>query len=189
MDPAATLTGVAQERWLIDGFRGSTARWNVLAQQVMMARVDRAPGDEFTSSMDQWSGYEVQRRRVLRAFAERPEANGIVLTGDIHSHWANDLLVDEGTGAPKVVAAEFVGTSISSGGNGRAEPANHAVIMGENAAVKFHSGQRGYVVCDLGPDRCETAYRVVDFVDRPGGKVSTAARFVVENGRPGLVAG
>ena len=189
MDPAATLTGVEQERWLLDGFRGSTARWNVLAQQVMMARVDRAPGDEFTSSMDQWSGYEVQRRRVLRAFAERPEANGIVLTGDIHSHWANDLLVDEGTGAPKVVAAEFVGSSISSGGNGKAKPANHAVIMGENAAVKFHSGQRGYVVCDLSPDRCETAYRVVDVVDRPGGKVSTAARFVVENGRPGLVEG
>jgi alkaline phosphatase D len=88
-----------------------------------------------------------------------------------------------------VVAAEFVGSSISSGGNGKAEPANHAVIMGENASVRFHSGQRGYVVCDLSPDRCETAYRVVDFVDRPGGKVSTAARFVVENGRPGLLEG
>jgi hypothetical protein len=34
-----------------------------------------------------------------------------------------------------------------------------------------------------------TTYRVVDVVDRPGGKVTTAARFVVENGRPGLLPG
>jgi alkaline phosphatase D len=189
MDPAATLTGSGQERWLLDGFRASKARFNVLAQQVMMARVDRAPGDEFTCSMDQWAGYEVQRRRVIRALAERPEANGIVLTGDIHSHWANDLLVEDGEGPPQVAAVEFVGTSISSGGNGKAEPANRAVITGENPAVKFYSGQRGYVTCDLGPERCETTYRVVDVVDRPGGKVTTAARFVVENGRPGLLPG
>ena len=188
-DPAATLTGVEQERWLLDGFRASKARFNIMAQQVMMARVDRAPGDEFTCSMDQWSGYEVQRRRILRAFVERPEANPVVLTGDIHSHWANDLLVEEEGGRPKVAAAEFVGSSISSGGNGKAEPANHAVILAENEAVRFHSGKRGYVVCELGPDRCETAFRVVDFVDRPGGSVSTAARFVVENGRPGLLPG
>ena len=189
MDPAATLTGVEQERWLLDGYRSSPARWNVLAQQVMMARVDRAPGDEFTCSMDQWSGYEVQRQRVIRALAERPEANPLVLTGDIHSHWANDLTIDDEAGRPQPAAAEFVGTSITSGGNGKAEPANHAVIMAENEAVRFHSGKRGYVVCELFPDRCETAYRVVDFVDRPGGSVSTAARFVVENGRPGLVKG
>ncbi len=189
IDPSATLTGAEQERWLLDGYRSSKTTWNVLAQQVMMARVDRAPGDEFTCSMDQWSGYEIQRRRVLRALAERPEANPIVLTGDIHSHWANDLTIDDGAGRPKLAAAEFVGSSISSGGNGKAEPANHAVIMAENEAVRFYNGQRGYVVCDVAPERCETSYRVVDFVDRPGGRVSTAARFVVENGRPGLVAG
>ncbi len=187
MDPSATLTGVEQERWLLDGFSASKARWNVLAQQVMMARIDRAPGNEVTCSMDQWAGYEVQRRRLLRALSERPEANPLVLTGDIHSHWANDLMIDDGSGRPKVAAAEFVGTSISSGGNGKAEPANHAVIVAENESVRFHNGQRGYVVCELGPDRFETSYRVVDFVDRPGGRVSTAARFVVTNGRPGLV--
>jgi hypothetical protein len=30
---------------------------------------------------------------------------------------------------------------------------------------------------------------VVDFVDKPGGTVSTAARFRIENGRPGLQKG
>jgi alkaline phosphatase D len=150
----ATLTGSEQEAWLLDGFRASTARWNVLAQQVMMARIDRRAGAGEAYSMDQWPGYEQQRRRMLRAFAERPDANPLVLTGDIHSHWANDLVIDFDGGPSRKVGAELVGTSISSGGNGTGTPA------------------------DL---------EVVDFVEKPGGTVSTAASFRIENGRPGLV--
>src|SRR5262245_14871557 len=35
---AGTLTGEAQESWLADGLVHSSARWNVIAQQVMMSR-------------------------------------------------------------------------------------------------------------------------------------------------------
>ena len=66
----------------------------MLAQQVMMARVDQTAGENESYSMDQWPGYEINRRRILKFFAERKIANPIVLTGDIHSNWANDLLVD-----------------------------------------------------------------------------------------------
>src|SRR5690606_6748579 len=44
-DPDASLLGPVQEKWLFDGLAASPARWNILAQQVMMARVDRTPGD------------------------------------------------------------------------------------------------------------------------------------------------
>jgi len=185
----ATLLGAEQERWLLDGLRGGSARWNVLAQQVMMARVDRVPGPAEAYSMDQWPGYERERRRVLRALGERPEANPLVLTGDIHSHWANDLVVDadgDGAGA-RTVAAELVTTSISSGGNGTAAPAGLAALYAENPFVRFHSQQRGYVLCEAGSGECRCEFRVVDAVDRPDGQVSTAAAFVVADGRPGLV--
>ena len=52
----------AQERWLYDALGRSAGRWNVLPQQVMMARVDREPGDGERYSMDQWPGYEPSRR-------------------------------------------------------------------------------------------------------------------------------
>ena len=139
--------------------------------------------------MDQWPGYERQRRRILRAFGERPAANPIVLTGDIHSHWANDLVVDWGAEPPRVVGAELVGSSISSGGNGTATPAGLDLLLSDNPCLKFHSQQRGYVVCEADPRVCRAEFRVVDVVDRPGGTVSTAATFVVEDGRPGLVRG
>ena len=112
-EPARTLLGARQERWLLDGIGRSPARWQVLAQQVMVAPFDAEPGPEARLSMDTWTGYPAARARLLGAVAERAPHSTVVLTGDIHSHWVNELHADlrprEGPG----VAAEFVATSIS----------------------------------------------------------------------------
>src|SRR5262249_24314485 len=147
LDPSATLLGDRQEKWLLDGLARSPAAWNILGQQVMMARVDQAPGKDAKYSMDQWPGYEINRRRILRFFQERKIANPVVLGGDIHSNWVNDLALDfEGLNG-QTVATEFVGTSITSGGDGSVKPKNHDAILAENPCVKFHNTQRGYVRC------------------------------------------
>ncbi len=90
-DPAATMLGVNQERWLLRGLAGSRARWNVLPQQVMMAPVDRAPGQDRRYAMDQWGGYDAERTRLMEFFGARRTSNPVVLTGDSHSNWVNDL--------------------------------------------------------------------------------------------------
>jgi alkaline phosphatase D len=69
-----SLLGNAQEKWLCDQLALSRAKWNLLAQQVMMARVDRVPGESIAYSMDQWPGYEANRRRLLKYFHERKVA-------------------------------------------------------------------------------------------------------------------
>ena len=33
-DPSRTITGLEQETWLLDGYRRSRARWDLLGQQV-----------------------------------------------------------------------------------------------------------------------------------------------------------
>ncbi|MBB2947257.1 phosphodiesterase/alkaline phosphatase D-like protein [Actinoplanes lutulentus] len=58
---AGTLTGEDQERWLLKGLDRSPARWNVIAQQVMMSRT-RFPnptgaGPTTLANLDQWDGY------------------------------------------------------------------------------------------------------------------------------------
>jgi alkaline phosphatase D len=186
LDPRATLLGERQEAWLLDGLTASNGRWNVLAQQVMMAPVDRIAGEAMGLAMDQWPGYEMNRRRMLRAFHERKVSNPVVIAGDIHSNWANNLLADIDGGEPRVVASEFVGTSISSGGDGNASPNRLNELLAENPCVQFHNAQRGYVRCEITPDQWRTDYRVVEYVKRPGGPISTAASFVVENGQPSL---
>jgi alkaline phosphatase D len=186
LDPRGTLLGERQEAWLLDGLTTSHGRWNVLAQQVMMAPVDRIPGEAVGLAMDQWPGYEMNRRRILRAFHERKVSNPVVIAGDIHTNWANNLLADFDNLESRVVASEFVGTSISSGGDGVASPNRLEELLAENPFVKFHNAQRGYVRCEVTPEQWRTDYRVVEFVKNPGAAISTAASFVAENGQPGL---
>ena len=184
-DPAATLLGDRQEEWLQGVLRSSSAAWNVLPQQIMVARVDRQPGEEVTRSMDQWSGYDAARGRLLALLGERSVRNPVVLTGDIHSHWVNDLLEDFDDPASRVVATEFVGTSISSGGDGRPNTEYAEGVMRDNPFVRLHNAQRGYVSCDLTPELFTARYRVLDSVTRRGAPLETLAEFVVEDGRPG----
>ncbi|MGH9674144.1 MAG: alkaline phosphatase D family protein, partial [Bryobacteraceae bacterium] len=185
LSPEATMLGSQQERWLMDGLSRSRRRWNVIAQQVMMARVDRGAGEAQTYAMDQWAGYEIARNRLLKFLADRKPANPIVLTGDIHSNWVADLKPDYADPASPVVGAEFVGTSISSGGDGVDSYATVDAILPENPHVKFFNARRGYVRCVVTPERWESDYRVMSRVITPGGDISTQAGFVVENGRPG----
>ncbi|MDZ4783690.1 MAG: alkaline phosphatase D family protein [Planctomycetia bacterium] len=177
-----TMLGEQQRTWLCDGLADTPSNWKILAQQVMFARVDRKHGEEVGYSMDQWPGYEADRRRLLKCFRERQIANPVVLTGDIHSNWANELIADFDDLDSEPLAAEFVGTSISSGGDGAANPRGVERTLAENPFVKFNNAERGYVVCQLTPDTWRTDYRTVEYVTRPGATLNTRASFILESG-------
>jgi alkaline phosphatase D len=181
----ATILGERQREWLFDHVAASPARWHVLAQQVMMARLDLVAGPPEEFSMDKWTAYQPDAEAVLEFFATRKPSNPIVLSGDIHTSWACDLHLRPTDGASPIVGTEFVGTSISSGRDGIEVSARSQAILPENPHIKFHNGQRGYARCTIGRDRWTTDYRVVPFVSRPGASVETRASLVVENGRPG----
>ena len=184
-DPTATLLGDSQRNWLFDALRESPAEWNVMPQQVMMAQVDRMPGAEVRYSMDQWPGYAASRDRLLSFLAESRVRNPVVLTGDIHTNWVNDLLLDFDNPASPVVATEFVGTSISSSGDGGPNTDYAEGVMRDNPFVKLQNAQRGYVICDVSPDRWTARYRVLDRVSVRGAPRKTLAEFAVVSGRPG----
>ena len=185
LDPKQTMMGSAQEQWLMQGLRQSKARWNIIAQQVMVAPADGIAGQEQRFSMDQWNGYAAARKRFLDFLRDAKPSNPVVLTGDIHTNWVNDLKPEFYKENSPVVATEFVGTSISSGGDGSDVRPNTATLLAENPHIKFFNAQRGYVRCSLTPDRWQSDYRVLEAVSKPDASVSTRASFVVEHGKPG----
>lgn len=189
LDPAGTLLGKEQREWLFRGLTGSPSRWNVLAQQIMVGHVDRKAGPAEAFEMDQWPGYEFERRNLLRHFRDAKVRNPVVLTGDIHTNWANELGLDFERPEEGSVGVEFVGTSISSGGDGTLAPKTLADTYRENPFVKFHSAERGYLVCEVTPKAWRTDYRAVPFVTKPGAPVLTRATFTVEDGAPVLRRG
>lgn len=185
IDLRQSMLGIQQKNWMYQKLIDSASTWNVLAQQVMMGMVNRSgKPDDPKYSMDQWPGYAAERMQIVRFLKERCISNPVVLTGDIHSNWSNELRVDDRRIEEQVVATEFVATSLSSGGNGVAEPMGLQDLMSENPCVKFHNAERGYIRCTVTPERWQADYVVVDDVLQPGGKTFTRAAFVVEAGDP-----
>jgi alkaline phosphatase D len=185
LDPAATMTGPIQERWLLNGLDGSSARWNVIAQQTMFAEYDVAAGPAKAFNLDQGDGYVAARNRILSFLAQRRPANPIVLSGDIHSSWVHDLKTDFTNPGSPTIGTEFVGTSISSDFPA-SSIARVTAALPDNPHTKFFNGTlRGYVHCHLDRQRWTSAYRVVDTVRVPDVPTRTLAEFTVESTHPG----
>jgi alkaline phosphatase D len=197
-NPSATMTGAVQEDWLLDGLRRSKSRWNVIAQQVMMAAVDFGPGlalfDPQAAGLqirnaDAWDGYVASRNRLLGGVLDEKIANLIVLTGDIHSSWVAELKADFTNPLSPIVGTEFVGTSISSNFPPEFIPIIEGALLDPaNAHVKFFDGAfRGYVRCSVTPERWRSDYRVVDTVLLPTATVRTLKSFIIKHGHAGLL--
>ena len=131
--------GDGQEKRILDGIGASCSRWRLLANQVMVEPYDSDPTDAATLSMDQWSGYPVARDRRLRAVAQRAPNRTVVITGDIHSDWVNKLHSDFSRSDRPTIAAEFVATSISSGGDGSAALPATANVAVANPRTSNHT--------------------------------------------------
>ena len=187
VNPEQTMLGAEQRRWLYRSLLESHGKWNVLAQQVMMGMVGFGEGGDLYS-MDQWPGYTNERMAIMRFLANRKISNPIVLTGDIHSNWVNELRVDDRQPEQKVIATEFVVTSLSSGGNGIDQPSGAGRLKANNACMHYHNCERGYVRCVVTPKTWTRDYMVIDEVEKLGGKTILRASFVIEAGSP-LVQG
>ncbi|MFF7255410.1 alkaline phosphatase D family protein [Streptomyces microflavus] len=185
-DPARTITGAAQERWLTDGWRASDATWNVVPQQVTFAQRRDVPTAAYKFSMDAWDGYPASRQRVLAGAESAGVENLMVLTGDVHVAYAFELKKDFDDPASRTVGTEIVTTSVSSGKDGAERPANWQNQTRANPHMKHYDGRRGYTVVTLTEKQARADFRTVPTVTTPGAPVSTAASFVTEAGNPGL---
>jgi len=186
-DPARSLLGAEQERWLADGWDLGRP-WNLVAQQTLMARftwLDPAIGGGAYWT-DGWDGYAPARNRLLGTVAAKKVPGVVVLGGDVHSHYVADLKADYDDPAAPVVASEFCGTSITSlsVAQARVDAAREY-----NPHIRYgRSDQRGYMSFELDARQLRASIQVVDRPADPGSAVTTAARFVVDAARPGASA-
>ncbi|SDH39017.1 alkaline phosphatase D [Alteribacillus persepolensis] len=187
LDPSRTLLGEKQETWLLDGLDNASGKWHVLAQQIFFSKRNYGPStDDPLFSMDSWDGYTPARERIIDFVEEKDFDNIIVLTGDVHANWASNLLTDFDHADSRVFGAEFVGTSISSGGDGADKRADTDRILDQNEHIKFFNDFRGYVRCRVTPEQWRTDYRVVPYVSNKGADITTRASFVYEKNQEGI---
>ena len=186
LDPKRTLLGAEQEQWLFNNLGNSKSQWNVLAQQIFFAQRKSGNSTAPKFSMDSWDGYPAQRQRVTDFVAGKNLNNIIVITGDVHASWASNLTTDYNNPDAPIIGAEFVGTSITTGGNGSDWRADTAKYLADNPHIKFFNNYRGYVRCQVTPEQWRADYRVVPFVTEPGADISTRASFVYKKDQTGI---
>ena len=136
--------------------------------------------------MDKWDGYDVERARLLKFFSEKRPSNPIVLAGDIHNNWAGELKKDFLAEKSPTLGVEFVGTSVSTDGDGYDINDNFKKRIAKQPYVKFFNNQRGYVRTTVTPARWQADFQVLDKVTIPDGKMSTRKSLVVESGKSSI---
>jgi alkaline phosphatase D len=187
LDPKRTIVGTEQERWLFDNLGQATATWTVIGQQVpTFARdmIRAAPNGRF--SMDKWDGYVGSRQRLYARLKEAKTPNPIVLSGDVHVHFAADLKLDFENPKSDTVGVELTNTAVTSGGDGADVAANWERIRGDNPHIKYHSNRRGYIACTATPSTMTADFKIIDRVTVQDGAERTGASLIVEAGRSGL---
>ncbi len=182
-NPARSLLGAAQERWLTQGL-DSDRPWNLIGQQTLMARFAWSdPADDPSYWNDGWDGYSASRQRLLDAVAARQLRGTVVLSGDVHTHYVASLKLDFDRDKSPTIASEFCGTSITS--RSIAQARIDAAVK-HNPHVHLGRGdKRGAIVLDITDRRLHAHLLAVDDVQRVDSAVSTLASFVVEADKPG----
>jgi alkaline phosphatase D len=177
-----TITGATQEAWLLDGLAQHKATWDIIGQQVFFAREFDATG---AGNMDAWDGYRASRARIQQGWVDRTVRNPVVLTGDVHLAYANNLMADYANPASKVIGTELVATSITSDGNGTGSTTIPNAAT--NPHVKFFCDRRGYVRTTITPTQMTADFRSVASVTEHGAAATTTRSFAIHDGQPGLV--
>jgi alkaline phosphatase D len=194
-DPERSILGADQERWLMTSLGDSQARgarWRLIGQQVMFAPMSPV-AQGCISGSDSWDGYGASRKRVLDGIGAAGIDNVIVLTGDAHSAWANDVAVnpfdsaeyDPATGRGSRLV-EFVAPAVSS------PPAGGSAtqILETHPHVRFTDVSRnGYILLDVTRERAQAEWYFVPDVRERGTDQALGGMFQTLSGEAHLAPG
>ena len=185
-DPARTMLGAEQEKWLFGNLADVKARWTVLGQQVYsFARDFAKQNPDARFGMDVWDGYPAARNRLYTRLKETRAPNPIVISGDVHVHYGADLKLDFANPKSETVGVEFTNTSISAAGDGADVSANWEAVRSANPHIHYHSARRGYVACTATPNAMRADFKILDHVTVADAPVRVGGSLVVEAGRSG----
>ncbi|MES1929417.1 alkaline phosphatase [Salinisphaera dokdonensis CL-ES53] len=207
-DERRTMLGFEQEAWLNGELARSTAQWKLLGQQVMfmplrlglprLLDLNLLPAlDEKLTlltnggvaiNVDQWDGYPAARDRIIDQLRIQGLDDVVVLAGDIHTSWAQDVTEDPNN--PAVYnpltgegsrAVEFVCPSVTSSGLPELQPARDSIRV-LNPHMKYVDLENhGYVLLDITSERLQGEFWYVNTIAERDAGERFATSFVTQS--------
>jgi alkaline phosphatase D len=209
-DPERRMLGHRQEGWLRRTLAAdSETTWQVIGQQVMLAPVlapdlgplldherpsmlPREQLDHYVALsegnppmvLDTWNGYPHAREALLRDLQQLAR-NPVVLSGDLHTSMANNVVPHDGE---KPVAVEIMPPAVSSPGFDEYLPLREPdaltrATQAVNPAVRYMDTQRrGWVRLTLTSVECAAEWHLVDTVHSRDYTKVVDGRFAVRSG-------
>lgn len=187
LDSTRNMLGPVQLQWLKDNLDSSVAQWQLIGQQVIMTPLVVPAGLQatpFIINPDQWDGYPYDRERFYRHILQHNIQNVVVLTGDIHTSWANDLPLTgyDTSHRQNSAGVEFVCSSITSGNE--LDPLITAQLILSLAPHVRHVDltQHGYNILDITPARTQNDFVYVSTVASKSFTSATPISWYVNSG-------
>lgn len=188
LDSTRSMIGPEQAAWLYNNLDTTTARWKIIGQQVIMTPLI-VPENVFGPkammiNADQWDGYPYERQHFYDHIIDNNIGNVVVLTGDIHTAWANDLPLPgyDSVNRSNSVGVEFVTPSISSG-NELPQAVTPVTIYSLAQHVRYvELVLHGYYILDVRPDKVQSDFVFVSDVSTQSYTTSTGPSWYVNNG-------
>lgn len=178
-DSTRRLIGDEQFNWLIQNLGHDTNTWNIIAQQVMIAPF-KVSG--IIANPDQWDGYLYEKQRLLNYINESSLKNLIVLTGDLHSAWANQI--PDKNNKHKSVGVEFITPSITSA---RGIPVSATLVKMFNPHVKYlNLKQHGYIEITINQNNLIASFQFVSDILTENFNTINGPAFKVDRGSTNL---
>ncbi|MBU2873236.1 alkaline phosphatase D family protein [Marinobacter salexigens] len=226
-----TLLGAEQLLWLQSSMGYSTAKWQVLGQQILMGRMNlpaellvaiatenfaglpqalgelaqlkgrKLAGDPTLTAaelarietaapynLDAWDGYQYEREVVLGT-AKQLNKNLVVLAGDTHNAWANNLKDFNGD----QIGVEFATSSVSSPGLEEYLQLQADQVAGAEQGISLladdldylNLNQRGYMMVTFTADEARADWCFVDTIKARDYAID-ATRSTSRRVRPGM---
>lgn len=185
------LLGWRQERWLRKRLKTARTVWQAVGQQILVSplltpdleplldleRPSMISQEALVQNialskgnppllLDTWDGYPWARRQLLRDL-KRYGSNPVILSGDLHTSLAGNLMPD---GAAQPVAVEFMTGSVTAPGFAQSLPlrspgALAAATLGMNKHLKYmETEHRGWLCMTFTRDECIGEWHLIDTV-------------------------
>jgi alkaline phosphatase D len=192
-DNPERIISAEQEAWFQEQLSNSTAKWKIVGNQVVMSLwqiINPTDGAVTYANEDQWNGYPKGRTTMMEYIRDNEISNVVVVTGDVHSSWAMDVTVGDGSYDPGTregaVGVEFVAPGITA----PLEIAQEIVdlFVDNSPHIRYAEAQRrGYLVLDVQEDKTQSDWYLLDGVAQDEGNETRDASWAVYDGEPHVV--